>query len=216
MKRLNRSEKPKCLDNYKHGKNNWKDVSREHKTAIWINFNQMQKGLCAYCECKLVKKQIEHFKNKDLYPRETFLWSNLFGSCDERNRCGHYKDSKKAKPYNISNILKPDEDEVDKYFIFLTNGEIAIEKKLSVEERFRASETIRVFHLNGDTTLVNRRKSALKSILPNITTLYDFLGQIPADEWQNLLENEINELKNSGSEFQTALVHAWEFNQAYE
>jgi uncharacterized protein (TIGR02646 family) len=204
------------LDNYQHGVNKFNEVTKVDRLEIWQQFDLMQMGFCAYCECVLAEKHIEHFKNKDTYKRDTFKWNNLFGSCDDSNRCGHYKDSRKAKPYDIVNILKPDVDDATDYFIFLTNGKVVVKEGLTVNQHRRASETIRVFNLNGDTSLVNRRKTAFKNIKINIDTLYEMVDDFedPLD-WDLLLESEIDDLKSNKVEFQTAMEHAWRCNKYF-
>lgn len=46
----------------------------------------MQKGFCAYCECSLKRKHIEHFRTRDSHTNLTFIWSNLFGSCGDSSQ----------------------------------------------------------------------------------------------------------------------------------
>ena len=214
MKKLFRSEKPSCLEKYQHGLNNWGEVTPDDKRSIWLQFDLMQMGFCAYCECTLTEKHIEHFKDKDSYPKDTFNWSNLFGSCDYKNRCGHHKDSRKVKPYLISNILKPDEDDINDYFVYLTNGSIAIKSGLTRSQELKARETIRVFNLNDDKSLVNRRKTSFRNIKENINVLYGMLD-LEQDDWNAILESEIDDLKKNKVEFQTAMEHAWRYNRQF-
>ena len=215
MKKLTRPTKPVCLDSYRHGVNLFKEVTEIDRLEIWKKFDFMQMGFCAYCECTLTGKQIEHFKNKDKYKKDTFTWENLFGSCDDRNRCGHYKDSRKATPYDISNKLKPDVDDANDYLIFLTNGDVVVKKDLTVCQKLRATETIRVFNLDRNTSLVNRRKKSYLNIKDNIDALYGMLDDLDQDDWSSLLESEIDDLKRDKVEFQTAMEHAWRYNSAF-
>jgi uncharacterized protein (TIGR02646 family) len=216
MKQLTRSAKPRCLNQYRAGTHNWDDVTASDKVAIWKQFDLMQMGFCAYCECTLSSKHIEHFKTRDSTPGSIFEWSNLFGSCDDRGRCGHYKDSQKAKPYDISNIIKPDLDDVNKFLLFLTNGRVSVRNDLSPRMELKARETIRVLNLNGDTTLVNRRKTSFKQIKPNIDSLYQLIEELDYEDWIVLLEDEIHDVINDKVEFETAMTNAWRFNQEYE
>ena len=82
MRKLERGPAPACLSRYRHGANNWKDVSAEDKQEIWQKIDDMQRQRCAYCEGSLRadKRHIEHFRQKGRDPKVTFLWSNLFGS----------------------------------------------------------------------------------------------------------------------------------------
>lgn len=216
MKKLIRSAKPVCLNKYNYGTHNWSAVTCSDKKQIWQQFDLMQMGFCAYCECSLTSKHIEHFQTRDSSPRSTFEWVNLFGSCNERNRCGHYKDSNKAKPYSISNIIKPDVDDVNEFLLFLTSGKVSVRSDLTPSKKLKASETIRVLNLNGDTALVNRRKTTFKQIKPNIDYLYQLIDELSLEEWLALLEDEIDDLINNKVEFETAIMNAWRFNQRYE
>lgn len=216
MKKLTRPTKPVCLDSYRHGVNLFKDVTEDDRLEIWNKFDLMQMGFCAYCECALTEKHIEHFKDKGTYKKDTFTWENLFGSCDDRNRCGHYKDSRKAKPYDISNILKPDVDDANDYLIFLTNGEVEVKKGLTVSQELRAAETIRVFNLKGNTALVNRRKTAFKNIKSNIDAVYAMVDDFnKLSDWFLFLDSEIDDFKKDKVEFQTAMEHAWRYNSDF-
>lgn len=215
MRKLIRSETPDCLKKYRHGLHKWSDVTPPDREIIWRQFEIMQNGFCAYCECLLRSKHIEHFKNRDAYPKNTFEWENLFGSCDDRNRCGHYKDSKYVKPYSVTNILKPDEDNVNKYLLFLTNGHVITKLDLTENDKFKAYETIRVFNLDGDKSIVNRRKKAFKSIECNVKYLYSIYEELEHEDWLILLEDALDGLNDSVTEFKTAMEHAWIYNRLH-
>nr|WP_275780867.1 retron system putative HNH endonuclease [Enterobacter hormaechei] len=48
----------------------------------------MQGGFCAYCECRLNRKHVEHFRPRKDFPALTFEWTNLFGSCGDTHKAG--------------------------------------------------------------------------------------------------------------------------------
>ncbi|QYJ79856.1 retron Ec78 anti-phage system effector HNH endonuclease PtuB [Shewanella acanthi] len=213
MKKLVRTQL-KFLDDFSLANSDWMSVPKEE---IWEALDKMQGGFCVYCECKLVRKHIEHFKTRDEFPQDTFKWDNLFGSCGDStkpggwNRCGIYKDSR-AGNYNINEIIKPDVDDPNEYFLFLTSGKIEPKNEISEINLKKAQETIRVLNLNDDTTLFNRRKNAILAIQDEIEELYELQDEL-ADDFNTFLNDNINE--TIGKEFKTALEHAWIFNKKY-
>ena len=216
MKSLKRpANPPKCLSNYKHGADNWDSVKPIDKQEIWGKLDTMQGGFCAYCECRLKKnsKHIEHFKYKGHYPKSTFEWQNLFGSCGNSSHCGHYKDRPKGDYYSPSDLIKPDKDCPSDYLLFLVTGEVSVRSELGSMKQHKANETIRVFNLNNDPSLVNSRRNALRDISNEIEQLYIMQGEFEIEEWQELLEDELALLANR--EYQTALEHAWKYNKDY-
>ena len=213
MKKLNRHPSD-CLDGLAPGKNDWMEAPKD---KIWVELDKMQNGFCAYCECRLKRKHIEHFKTRTAHTKETFNWDNLFGSCGDStqrggwNRCGIYKDNGAGK-YNIEEIIKPDSDDPNNYLLFLTSGKVIARPELTGVPLQKAEETIRVFNLNKDTTLFNSRKSAVRAIKDEIDELYQMQEEL-GEDWSTFLEDELKNVR--GEEFQTALEHAWRYNHAY-
>lgn len=215
MKKLTRIDAPECLNQFNHGCDQWDDVPKE---KVWEQLEQMQGGFCAYCECRLNRKHIEHFRTRNSHPQLTFEWSNLFASCgDSRKkggwrRCGIYKDDG-AGNYDISCIIKPDEEEPSNYLLFLTSGVIACQPDLNDSDKHKAEETIRVFNLNGDTSLFSRRKLAIQAIQPEVSGLYEMQDKLNEEEWAEFLQEGLDAVK--GQEFQTALEQTWRFNREH-
>ncbi|HCN9345115.1 TPA: TIGR02646 family protein, partial [Escherichia coli] len=112
MKELARLESPEILDQYTAGQNDWMEIDQ---SAVWPKLTEMQGEFCAYCECRLNRRHIEHFRPRGKFPALTFIWSNLFGSCGDSkksggwSRCGIYKDNG-AGAYNADDLIKPDEE----------------------------------------------------------------------------------------------------------
>ncbi|MDP4536991.1 retron Ec78 anti-phage system effector HNH endonuclease PtuB [Alkalimonas collagenimarina] len=212
MKKINRSNAPTCLTRY-GAANLWSELCSNDRAIIWQQLDQMQNGFCAYCECKLKKKHIEHFRTRKNYRHLTFTWFNLFGSCDYKTRCGHFKDSNKTFPYSPDEIIKPDSDDPEEYLRFLTNGMVRPIEDIDAVKKRKAQETIRVFNLIGDPSLVNSRRSALKNELKNILALYDLIDSISFDDFKELLSDELSTVEDR--EYRTALEHAWKFNESY-
>lgn len=217
MKKLIRSSPPACLEKYKHGLHLWKDVSYDDKTKIWNQLEEMQSGSCAYCECSLRvgHRHIEHFRKKTQFTELTFQWNNLFGSCNNINRCGKYKDSK-AGHFEADDLIKPDEDSLSPYCIFLTTGKVrprSTLKDTSPQDFQSVEETIRVFNLNKDPSLVGARRAAIQRITPLVKELFSCRDDFSYEEWNDFLSEELQNIE--GQEFQTVLEHLWKYNKSY-
>ena len=139
---------PACLTHYRHGTNQWTEVTPAEKTEIWEQLDVMQKGRCAYCECALPVQNdyyvahIEHFRQRGRYPQGTFEWVNLFGSCNRKDSCGKHKDESGAYPHE--DLIKPDIEDPEHFFLFVSDGSIAIRQGLSAAEQHRATENLRI------------------------------------------------------------------------
>ncbi len=193
MHKLQRGTAPACLSSYKHGRDNWGAVTREHKAEIWRELESMQGQRCAYCEAAIsaVSRHIEHFMQKGRDPRVTFQWDNLFGSCCREKSCGNHKDPL-AGTYNPADLLKPDVDDPDHYFIFVADGTIQLRADLSSADRQRASETLRIFNLDAEHgALRSMRQKAVAGYVQTAETLWSLYEEIPEDEWQQLLNEEL-------------------------
>ena len=140
---------PICLANYRHGRDNWSQVTPDHKTQVWQQLNKMQKQRCAYCERSIYNRDtvqptsnahIEHFRQKaaNRYPQGMFEWGNLFGSCNNEDSCGKHKD--KLNEYNHLDLIKMDQEETDDFFHFVSDGTITIPKVIGNAVRRQGSE----------------------------------------------------------------------------
>nr|WP_075519106.1 retron Ec78 anti-phage system effector HNH endonuclease PtuB [Moritella viscosa]SHO18085.1 Putative uncharacterized protein [Moritella viscosa] len=215
---------PPCLKQFRHGRDNWSVISRNNLTdEIWNYLGQMQNGFCAYCECLLAennnKRHIEHFFQKGKNPAVTFDWTNLFGSCNHQNRCGKHKDlNEEAKTVDLNDVFKPDISNFSDYALFLTSGEVRARSGLNNAQARIADNTIKVFNLNGDSTLVNSRNSKIQNELPLINEYWALLSNDDNDdELKDLLDAELQDAleRISSCEYSTALQHSWMFNQGY-
>lgn len=159
MHKLQRGAAPACLSNYQHGRDNWKAVTAQDKGEIWESLNEMQQHRCAYCEGSLRtdKKHIEHFRQNRRDSKVIFLWTNLFGSCNRPDNCGKFKDE--LPPYDPADLIKPDEEDPEHFFLFVSDGSVAVREGLNAVDKKRAMETIRIFNLNG--ALREMRRSAI-------------------------------------------------------
>lgn len=205
MRKLERGPAPACLSRYRRGANNWKDVSAEDKQEIWQKIDDMQRQRCAYCEGSLRadKRHIEHFRQKGRDPKVTFLWSNLFGSCNRAENCGKYKDE--LPPYDPADLIKPDEEDPEHFFVFVSDGSVAVRAGLTLVETRRANETIRIFNLNG--VLRAMRHSAIASYIDQGIEVMQMVasGELTRDECKKLYENELAAIESLP--FSTAIRH---------
>jgi uncharacterized protein (TIGR02646 family) len=200
MHKLDRGEAPSCLQrHHRTSDNDWQKVSREDKTEIWKALQAMQLDRCAYCESKITapKQHIEHFCPRSLFPKKTFDWSNLFGSCNDQEHCGKHKDNKQHKP---ADLIKPDEEDPEKLFIFLSDGTIAIRLNLAPEDQHRAKETIRVFNLNT-ASLKNQRWQAVQGYL----SIIEEQSVLSNAEWREYIAEELQGAAEQA--FVTAIRH---------
>ncbi len=172
MHKLSRKDSPICLNKYKHGIDDWKKVPYADKSEIWKNLNHMQVVRCAYCEAELLenKHHIEHFRQRDRYPQGTYDWGNIFGSCNREDSCGKHKD--KAGHYDYRVLIKPDNEEPDDFFVFVSDGSIQVREGLNFHNKHRAEETLRIFNLNAKHGSLRQRRQ--QAVLPYLLITKDF------------------------------------------
>ena len=223
MKKLVRGDAPYCLAKFKHGKDNW-SVIRDNGLGkdIWEKLNIMQNGFCAYCECNLRKNNnfkghIEHFIQRDKDPRLTFDWSNLFGSCNNPDRCGKYKDGNPvAKAIHLNKVCKPDKIDSRELMLFLNSGKVRPRKNLTTLDTELADNTIAVFNLNGDSKLENSRKFAINAEKSLADAYWEELAKDDgslAELLQEILTEALFRIKDF--EYSTALEHLWRANKQF-
>lgn len=205
-----------CLSQYQHGRDKWQQVTPEHKSEIWLMLDEMLQQRCSYCECAIKtdrensNSHIEHFRQRASYPQGTFLWSNLFASCNRQNSCGKHKDScgkhKDGLPaYNHQDLIKMDDEDPEEFLEFLSDGNVVPVKDLTPANLHRAEETIRIFNLNGP--LRQMREIALKGYLQTAELFSSYAEdpEIDKSDWLLLLQEELEKIKNLP--FTTAIKH---------
>ena len=172
MRNLDRSltSPPICLSRYSNTTHDWRNVTPLDKETIWQELDIMQGSFCAYCQRKLTAaKHIEHFYPRNQFGSQfkylTFDWGNIFGSCDNHDICGKHKDEVIGDGnYNPQLLLKPDRDNPEDLIHYYEVGTIAPRASISLDDKQRVNETIRVFNLNN-TLLEQLRKNAVSSYL---------------------------------------------------
>ena len=205
MHKLTRPTQPACLSRYKHGRDNWNKVSTKHKDEIWLKICKMQQHRCAYCETGINKNKkdgnchIEHFRQKGRYPQGTFLWINMFGSCDS---CGKHKDSSQVV-YCHRDLIKADEEDPEIFLAFAYDGNVAPTKGLTPTNLKRAEETIRVFNLNGPLRKI--RETTLKGYRHTAEEFVQYAIEFDKDDWRPILQKELDRIEYLP--FATAIKH---------
>jgi uncharacterized protein (TIGR02646 family) len=212
MRKLDRNAAPAppCLANYQHDTQTWDDVSGEDKRQIRQHLEQIQGPRCAYCEGPLeaLGHQIEHFRRKNPrhFPELKFTWSNLFLACNSDDHCGHYKD-RHGTPYNPAELIKPDDYDPDKYLYFHSSGEVRPRPRLTPEAQRRATETIRVFHLDC-APLRHARRRALAQYERKEPRILDDLMAFDEESRKAFIAEEVQ--ATSGEAYCTVIRHYFE------
>lgn len=208
MHKLDRSNTPApvCLSHYRHGLNNWKSLNPTDKQEIHQALETLQGKRCAYCECDLDQhgEHIEHFRQRDRYPKGTFDWDNLFWSCLRDDSCGQHKD--RCGMYNHADLIKPDIEDPEHFFLFVVDGSITVRASLMDAEKHRANETLRIFNLDAQWgPLRKMRQLAVMGHLETIKTLQELAPDYELQELVKLIEQELEEAKKLP--FCTAIKH---------
>ena len=105
---------------------------------------------CAFCDDKIKKGTIEHFRPSSKYPLLSYLWLNLFPSCNDCQEKNNEFDK---------NLLKPDHPEYDfrRYFLFNPfTGKIDINPKASDFDKMKAEITKRIYKLDSEELIQAR------------------------------------------------------------
>lgn len=205
MRRVERAgvSPPASLAGYHHDTCSWDDEPGRtrfhgaHKKELRSTLESMQAGCCAYCESPTFDDgHIEHFrrKNKDHFPELMFAWSNLFLSCSSLDHCGHYKD-RRGSHYDPRDLVKPDDDDPNEYFYFHSSGDVRVRSGLDVVKARRASETIRVFHLDCGSLQAERRR-AIKSYLRRDPDMLEAISEFEESLRLAFIDQELQATSN--------------------
>lgn len=211
MRKLERTPAPDCLSYFRHGVNNWNDVTSQHKAEIWQQLEAMQGKFCAYCERSIryrsYDSHIEHFIRRAAAPQTTFDWGNLFGSCNDKNTCGNHKDSQ-ARHINPAQVCKPDTMDPADYLQFLPDGSVQVNPGVAVSKQRIAENTIAVFNLNADSSLKGRRRVAYDTEKHLAGELLELIELMPDEhDLEEEYQHNINRILQQ--EFSAARKIAW-------
>lgn len=209
MHKLARGLEPECLRRYRNSGITWDDESND-KTPVHQALQEMQGYFCAYCEASIINhdnRHIEHFRKRQHFPQKTFEWANLFWSCSNSCSCGQHKDAQATGAYSPDNLIKPDEDDPEDFFLFLSTGKIEVRAGLPSDMLRKAEETLRVFNLNGTNSgLVPRRRIAVKGYLDSLYGVLQGEMLNDSDEKAGFIDLLLESARSS--EFFTTIKHA--------
>ncbi|MCY7377546.1 MAG: TIGR02646 family protein [Pyrinomonadaceae bacterium] len=105
---------------------------------------------CAFCDDKIKKGTIEHFRPSSDYPRLSYAWYNLFPACSD---CQEKNSEFKGE------LLKPDKEDYEflRYYLYnATSGEIEANPKANEQDQTRAKTTIEIYKLNRPELIEDR------------------------------------------------------------
>lgn len=173
------------------------------RVEIWAKLDTMQGQRCAYCEAGMVEgaRHVEHFRQRSRYPKGTFAWDNLFGSCNRAETCGKHKDQ--CGNYVHTDLIKPDIDDPEAFLVFSSDGSVAPRANLSPADNCRARETIRILNLNGALRQIRYRE--LCGYVQTAETFAEMAANFDESEWLPLLQDELDQTAHLP--YATAIKH---------
>jgi uncharacterized protein (TIGR02646 family) len=203
MHELQRGVAPACLAKFQHVRDNWNGVTSLDKLEIWKELDAMQGERCAYCEAAIKNgnRHIEHFRQKGRDPTATFLWPNLFGSCNREDSCGKHKD--RCGTYPPADLIKPDVEDPERFLVFAPDGSVSSRKRLSPDDHRRAEATIRIFNLGGPLNQIRRTEVA--GYIQTAEAFAEMAQAFAEEEWLPLLQEEVR--NTAHLPFATAIKH---------
>lgn len=193
MHKLHRDPVPPAgLARCQRGREKWSMQSPTvpERVEIWVKLEAMQGQRCAYCEAAMVvgDREIEHFRQRSRFPRGTYAWDNLFGSCKRPGTCGDHKD--KCGVYTHTDLIKPDIEDPEAFLVFSPDGSIHPRANLASADQHRAKETIRILNLNGALRQIRYRE--LCGYIQTAETFAEMAANFDESEWLPLLQDELN------------------------
>lgn len=105
---------------------------------------------CAFCDDKIKKGTIEHFRPTSKFPLLSYVWKNLFPSCN---------DCQEKKNEFDRDLLKPDLEDYEfrRYFLYNPfSGKIDVNPQASETEKTKAEITIKIYKLNRAELIEDR------------------------------------------------------------
>ncbi len=179
MKYIQKGKSPDSFDNWKKRNlsANWNDFSgtKEHNNLREYLISE-QNQMCCYCEVNIENdgssSHIEHLKDKNNFPKETFNYNNLLASCQNNDSCGHKKDTN-----YFNGFVSPLDKNCQSRFTYTGDGRI-----IPVDENDTSvQKTIEILGLNC-RRLKDRRKSIIKS-LENLDTTTKKMALVNFLDW---------------------------------
>ena len=144
----------------------WKEIGNDKKgfkTELreYILLEE-QNMICAYCEQEIESDEnssnTDHFKTRNLFPKETLNYENLLVSCKNKSHCEYIKDKFRLNLSNYNKIINPVIEDPNSFFEYGIVGDILVKNGLTNLENVKAKFTIKVFELNNISLLKARRR----------------------------------------------------------
>ncbi|WP_234947616.1 retron system putative HNH endonuclease [Corynebacterium aquatimens] len=155
-------------------------------------------SLCHYCERSIKWKKdrysIDHLFPRHRFPDRTFDWANLYLSCKTPDHCEQYKDAPGHPDYDPADLVRPDVDDPDRFFQFLSDGRVIPRPGIREPDRHRAETTIEVLNLNCPRLVTSRRQ--VVSMAEAIVSEVMELSGLSPDEREELLRLEIRDARS--------------------
>ncbi len=120
-------------------------------------FRKMNHERCSFCT-RLIQEfnkemTVEHIKIKRDYPQKIFQWSNLLCAC---KTCNTQRGTRK---YDARKYMDPTKiKDIEKYFWYKADGEIAVCANLDEDEKKKADYMINLYSLNREELVCKRRE----------------------------------------------------------
>jgi hypothetical protein len=110
--------------------------------------------------------------------------------------------------YNAADLIKPDEEDPEYFFLFVSDGTVAIRENLDLSEKCRAETTLRIFNLNSGRLRVMRWRE-LQSYAQELDEYQQMAGD---SELLPLVQAEIDKRiqETASAPFATAIKHVLE------
>ena len=196
---------PRCLARYRHGLNQWQELSWQNKpdyAEVTTALDVLQGARCAYCESALGDAHVDHFEQQSRKPQLTFVWDNLFRSCERLDSCGRFKDE---QSYSPADLIKPDIDDPEHFFRFKPDGSIAVRQGLTATDAKRADKTLQILSLDAEHgPLRSTRLTHVAGYVQTGLELLQMAAQFGADA-QALIDEEV--AKTAHQPYATAIKH---------
>ena len=163
MKQLVKGETPDFLTKFiTHNQPKvWDDISSIRQQLRKHILNE-QNNFCAYTELRINSIDdchIDHYHTRNIFPDETFSYTNLLVSCNSENYGAKHKDQQVKKKEDYKELINPIEDLPTDFITFGLTGKVQ-----AVNDCIKGEQTISFFNLN-EKNLVQRRKTAVENLL---------------------------------------------------
>lgn len=145
--------KKEAYEHYKKRKN----VLKYNTKETTGEFRKMNYARCSFCTQIITEfdgnMTVEHIELKSEVPEKIYEWDNLLCCCRTCNT------KRSIKKYDSKRYLDPTKvKDIEKYFIYRSDGTISVNKELSKEEKEEADYMIKLYSLDRESLNYERRR----------------------------------------------------------